>query len=94
MCAFTHHPQADGGTAYGSRALSEGDPAGHPFLAQYNRSADATGGLCIGRSSVNALGLGVSATNRLHRAYTGALLATTVSTFKYRLNAVQIDVIL
>ena len=41
--------------------------------------ADANGGLCIGRSCVNALGAwGPSATNKLHRVYTGALLATTI----------------
>ena len=30
--ALTHHPQADGGTACGSRALSEGGPLGVPSL--------------------------------------------------------------
>ena len=81
--ALTHHPPADGGTAYGSRALSEGDPAGHYLPAQYNKSADATGGLCIGRSYVDALGAwGPSATNKLRRVYLGALLATTIKTYK------------
>ncbi len=41
--------------------------------------ADANGGLCIGRSCVDALGAwGPSATNKLHWVYTGALLATTI----------------
>jgi len=56
-------------------------PAGRSFPAQYgHRPADATGGLCIGRSFTDALGAwGPSATNKLHRVYTGALLATTIS---------------
>ena len=37
--ALTHHPQAGGGTAYGSRALSEGRPAGCPFPAQYGQAS-------------------------------------------------------
>jgi len=46
-------------------------------------SADATGGLCIGRSYANALGAwGPSATNKLRRIYTGALLATTATPYK------------
>ena len=41
--------------------------------------ADANGGLCIGRSCADALGAwGPSATNKRHRVYTGALLATTI----------------
>ena len=35
--ALTHHPQAGGGTACGSRALSEGRPAGRPIPAQYGQ---------------------------------------------------------
>ena len=35
--ALTHHPQAGGGTACGSRALSEGRPARHPIPAQYGQ---------------------------------------------------------
>ena len=37
--ALTHHPQAGGGTASGSRALSEGRPAGRPFPAQYGQAS-------------------------------------------------------
>ena len=37
--ALTHHPQAGGGTACGSRALSEGRPAGRPFPAQYGQAS-------------------------------------------------------
>ena len=37
--ALTHHPQAGGGTAFGSRALSEGRPAGRPFPAQYGQAS-------------------------------------------------------
>ena len=35
--ALTHHPQAGGGTACGSRALSEGRPARRPIPAQYGQ---------------------------------------------------------
>ncbi len=37
--ALTHHPQAGGGTASDSRALSEGRPAGRPFPAQYGQAS-------------------------------------------------------
>ena len=37
--ALTHHPQAGGGTACGSRALSEGRPAGRPLPAQYGQAS-------------------------------------------------------
>ena len=57
--------------------------AGRPLPAQYDRSADATGGLCIERICVDALGAwGPSATNKLHRIYTGALFATTIKAYK------------
>ena len=63
-------------------------PPGLSFPAQYI-PADANGGLCIGRSCADALGAwGPSATNKRHRVYTGALLATTVSTYKQRLKDV------
>ena len=46
-------------------------------------TADANGGLCIGRSRADHRGLGgPSATNKLRRVYTGALLATTVRAYK------------
>ena len=46
-------------------------------------TADANGGLCIGRCCVDALGAwGPSATNKLRRVYTGALLATNVRAYK------------
>ena len=35
--ALTHHPQAGGGTACGSRALSEGRLARRPIPAQYGQ---------------------------------------------------------
>lgn len=79
--ALTHHPQAGGGTACGSRALSEGRPAGRvPSLPSMDRPADATGGLCIGRGCADAPGVwGPSTPNKLRRVYTGALLAATIS---------------
>ena len=75
--ALTHHPQAGGGTACGSRALSESCRASLPSM---DRPADTTGGLCIGRSCTDAPGAwGPSTPNKLRRVYTGALLATTVN---------------
>ena len=63
-------------------------PPGLSFPAQYI-PADANGGLCIGRSCADVLGAwGLSATNKRHWVYTGALLATTVSTYKQRLKDV------
>ena len=51
-----------------------------PFLPSMDRPADANGGLCVGQSFADALGAwGPSATNKLRRVYTGALLATTIS---------------
>lgn len=67
----------------GSRAPSGGGLAERPLLPSMNRSADATGGLCIERSCADALGAwGLSATNKLRRVYTGALLATTTTLYK------------
>ena len=64
------------------------------FPAQYI-PADANGGLCIGRSYADALGAwGPSATNKLRRVYTGALLATTISIQKQGLNITSIGAIL
>ena len=52
--------------------------------------ADANGGLCIGRSCADALGAwGPSATNKLRRVYTGALLATTINAYKRKLNVIR-----
>ena len=87
--ALTHHqPGAGGGTACGSRAPSGGGSAG-VVLPCPVIPADANGGLCIGRSCADTLGAwGPSATNKRHRVYTGALLATTVSTYKQRLKDV------
>ena len=57
--------------------------------------ADANGGLCIGRSCADALGVwGPSATNKLHRVYTGALLAITIGIQKQGLNVTSIGDIL
>lgn len=42
-----------------TKAGASGDgPAWRPLLPSMNRSADATGGLCLGQSCANALGLG------------------------------------
>ena len=66
----------------GSRAPSGGGSAEGALPCQYI-PADANGGLCIGRSCVDALGAwGPSATNKQHRVYTGALLATTTTPYK------------
>ncbi len=55
-----------------------GGPPGVLSLPSMDRPADATGGLCIGRSCADALGAwGPSATNKLRRVYTGALLDAT-----------------
>ena len=65
----------------GHRAPSGGCSAGG-LPCQYI-PADANGGLCIGRSCADALGAwGPSATNKRHRVYTCALLATTISAYK------------
>lgn len=93
--ALTYHqPIAGGGTAYGSRAPSGAAPPGLSFPAQYI-PADANGGLCIGRNCTDALGAwGPSATNKLHRVYTGALLAITIGVQKQGLNVTSIGAIL
>ena len=78
--ALTHHPQASGGTACGSRAFDQGDPPSVPSLPSMDRPADANGGLCIGRGCADAPGVwGPSTPNKLRRVYTGALLAATIS---------------
>ena len=47
-------------------------------------TADANGGLCIGRSFTDAPGAwGSSDTNKLHQVYTGALLATTICIYNW-----------
>lgn len=81
--ALTHHPpKAGGGMVCGHRAPSGGNGDGAalpPFPPLPVHTADANGGLCIGRRYVDALGAwGPSATNKLRRVYTGALLATTI----------------
>ena len=82
--ALTHHPQASGGTACGSRAFDQGDPPSVPSLPSMDRPADANGGLCIGRSFTDAPGAwGSSDTNKLHQVYTGALLATTICIYNW-----------
>ena len=69
-------------------------PPGLSFPAQYI-PADANSGLCIGRSCADALGVwGPSATNKLHRVYTGALLAITIDVQKQGLNVTSIGAIL
>ena len=73
-------------------------PLGVPFPCRYI-PADANSGLCIGRSRADRRGLGgPSATNKLRRVYTDALLATTVSptvsAYKKWLNIVRIGGIL
>ena len=82
--ALTHHPQAGGGTACGSRVFDQGDPPSVPSLPSMDRPADANGGLCIGRSFTDAPGAwGSSDTNKLHQVYTGALLATTICIYNW-----------
>ena len=78
--ALIHHPQAGGGTAFGSRALSEGRPAGRPFPAQYGQASRRHRRL-VHRAELRRCtgGLGASAPNKLRRVYTGALLATMVT---------------
>ena len=72
-----------------------GGPPDVPSLPSMDRPADATGGLCIGRSCADALGAwGPSVTNKLRRVHTGALLATTVNAYKRGLQAVCDDGIL
>ena len=79
--ALTHHPQAGGGTACGSRALSEGRPAGRPIPAQYGQVSRRHRRLVHRTQLRRSLGAwGSSATNKLRRVYTGALLATTINT--------------
>ena len=68
----------------GSRAPSGPDV---PFLPSMDRPADATGGLCIGRSCADALGgLGAVGHQQAAPVYTGALLATTIKTYEQGLN--------
>ena len=88
---------ACGGMVFGHRAPSGGrgrDGSGTSFpLPVY--TADANGGLCIGRSRADALGAwGPSATNKLRRVYTGALFAITVRAYKKGLNVIRIGAIL
>lgn len=78
----------------GSRAPSGGGCAGDVLPCRY-MPADANGGFCIGRSCADALGAwGPSATKKLRRVYTGALLTTTISGYRCGLNVVSIDGIL
>ena len=77
--ALTHHPQAGGGTACGSRALSEGRPAGRPFPAQYGQASRRHRRLVHRVERLRYTGgLGAVGPNKRHRVYTGALLATTI----------------
>ena len=66
--------------ACGHRAPSGVAPPEGAFPADI--PADANGGLCIGRSCADHRGWGPSATNKRHRVYTCALLATTISAYK------------
>ena len=82
---YSPPPLAGGGMACGHRAPSggrgrNGSAISFP-LPVY--TADANGGLCIGCRCVDALGAwGPSATNKLRRVYTGALLAITIGAYK------------
>ena len=78
VCALTHHRHRlvvvlpDGNRAHGS-------VAGPPLLVY---TADANGGLCIGRSCADALGTwGPSAINKHAPGIYGALLATTINAY-------------
>ena len=65
---YSPPPSAVGGMACGYRARGS---VASPALLVY--TADANGGLCIGRSCADALGAwGPSATNKRHRVYTSA----------------------
>ena len=78
--ALTHHPQAGGGTACGSRALSEGRPARRPIPAQYGQVSRRHRRLVHRAELRRCTGAWVpSAPNKLRRVYTGALLAITIN---------------
>ena len=79
--ALNHQlPGRDGGTACGSRALSEGRPAGCPFPAQYGQASRRHRRLVHRVERLRYTGgLGAVGPNKRHRVYTGALLATTIS---------------
>ena len=91
--ALTHHQQAGGGMACGHRAPSGGGSAGVSSPADiYQQTPTAA---CASDAAAPITGgLGASATNKRHRVYTCALLATTISAPKQGLNIVRIGAIL
>ena len=81
--ALTHHPQAGGGTACGSRAISEGRSTGRPFPAQYGQVSRRHRWLVHWVEPRRSPGAwGPTAPNKLLRVYTGALLAATIIAYK------------
>ena len=91
--ALTHHPQAGGGMAFGHRA-----PYGVWLRHQlspasiYSRRQRRLVHRTQPRRSPGAWG--PSATNKRHRVYTCALLATTSRAYKKGLNITRINAIL
>ena len=72
--ALTHPPQAGDVLPPAVVRSPRGGPPGVPSLPGMDRLADATSGLCIGRSFADAPGAwGPSAANKLCRVCTGAL---------------------
>ncbi len=65
----------------GSRAPSRGGSAGHPFPAQYGTGQQTPLAACgsDGAASDTLGAWGPLTTNKRHRVYTGALLATTIA---------------
>ena len=90
--ALTHRPQAGGGTASGSRAPSGvAPPGGLPCWYTSRRQR-----LLVHRTQLRRSpgAWGPSATNKRHRVYTCALLATTSRAYKKGLNITRINAIL
>ncbi len=80
--ALTHQPQAGGGMACGHRAPSGGGSAGGtlPLPVYTSRRQQRLVHRTQPRRSPGAWG--PSATNKRHRLYTGALLASTINAYK------------
>ena len=92
--ALTHHPQTGGGMACGHHAPSGGGSAEGvlPRPVYTSRRQQRLVHRTQPRRSPGTWG--PSATNKRHRVYTGALLATTVNAYKRGLQAVCNDGIL
>ena len=80
--ALTHHRRwLAGGMACGHRAPSGGGSAGVSSPAGIYQQTPMAACASDAATPITG-GLGPSATNKLHRVYTGALLATTISAYK------------